>query len=61
MWEREADFLALLQQVQARASRASIDALAQLAVEDHKLVSKFMRVELCLLHSHGCAEACDTL
>jgi len=38
MWEREAEFAALLLSVQQRASRASIDALAQLAVEDHKQV-----------------------
>jgi hypothetical protein len=42
MWEREADFTALLQSVQQRASRGSIDALAQLAVEDHKAVSIFI-------------------
>lgn len=39
MWEREAAFTDLLQQVQQRASRGSIDALAQMAVEDHKHVS----------------------
>lgn len=39
MWEREAEFTALLHSVQQRASRGSIDALAQMAVEDHKHVS----------------------
>jgi hypothetical protein len=40
MWEREAEFTELLASVQQRASRASIDALAQMAVEDHKHVSE---------------------
>ncbi len=42
MWEREAAFIELLGSVQQRASRASIDALAQMAVEDHKHVSDIL-------------------
>jgi hypothetical protein len=38
MWEREAEFTDLLLSVQQRASRGTIDALAQLAIEDHKHV-----------------------
>jgi hypothetical protein len=39
MWEREDEFTDLLLSVQQRASRGSIDALAQLAIDDHKHVS----------------------
>ena len=38
MWEREAEFIELLHSVQQRASRESINALAQMAVEEHRQV-----------------------
>jgi hypothetical protein len=38
MWERESDFARQLNAVQTRASKEQIDALARLAVDDHKQV-----------------------
>lgn len=38
-WEREAEFKQLLVKCCNKASRSAIDSLAQIAVEDHNLVS----------------------